>query len=365
MLENNEIKAGRKLVKEVWFNRKKADGFYKTMQGDLLSLNKETTRKTKKLYKHVFASLEIEGKPSRIINSVENLAKTRAMGSGLDIIQSQYRKDYSSLAIFSRREMMKVLKDRSARYNKILKSIGIKEKHGIITPEGFDMMEMIHQQGLKSINEMLTKWQSFAYNLLFEGITKSYSIPFLMDKFFTENGTIKIGSSLDGESTRDLMTSITEERTAFLRDEAKKNGWQDCWNANPLDMRTKPECLEASMAGVIPEKEMGSVYGFPPRYICRCEVVFTRREWTSLNKGVNRALEDRRVELIQELKDAPKQKASWMMITKSKEKGLREVEVVPSDPERAAGEKPYAENEERIALLEQSRVPEFEYQKGE
>ena len=162
---------------------------------------------------------------------------------------------------------------------------------------------------------------------------------------------------MDEETMLATMTSIGEQRTSYIRKKAEESGYKFCWNANPMDPQTKPECIDASVAGVISEEAMGNDYGFPPRYICRCEIVYTRPEWVRVNQGINSALEDRRNVLVQSLIDAPRQMTSW----KVKGKVVRAVDIT-----RLQGNLMYKETADKLKLLvDRGMVPDFEYDEFE
>jgi hypothetical protein len=120
-----------------------------------------------------------------------------------------------------------------------------------------------------------------------------------------------------------------------------------------MDQRTKPVCIEATLAGVIPEREMAAGYGFPPRFICRCEIAYTRGEWGEFNNAINGEIRSARSRLIEELNNAPKQLSQWFVGTNL---------VIPSDPVRAAGNKMYADIEEKLDTAESTEVPDFDYE---
>ena len=182
-------------------------------------------------------------------------------------------------------------------------------------------------------------------------IAKELDIMSFREIFFNKDGSVKVGSSLEEETVAEAMQAVTEQRTAFVQQKARENGYTYCWNSNPMDPRTKPECIMASLAGVIPEREMGAVHGFPPRWICRCELVYTRPEWMNVNRGVNAAIAERRVKLIDSLIDAPRQKSVWLW---------RDKKIYPTEASRRAGQKMYQEVKDRLDLVMATEVPAYD-----
>jgi hypothetical protein len=207
----------------------------------------------------------------------------------------------------------------------------------------------------RNIENIMIKWRNYVYDLFFAAITQNWRASRLIDSWTTPEGYLKIGSSLEGMTEVEASMAAVAERTTYLQENAKRNGYTYCWNVNPMDQRTKPACIEASLAGVIPEETMGTDYGFPPRYVCRCEIAYTRGEWTELNGSINKEISKVRVRLIEELNDAPKQKPFWY---------VGDTKVVPKDPERASGEKMYKDIEEKLAVAEGMTVPEFRFEGG-
>ncbi|KKL06971.1 hypothetical protein LCGC14_2590720, partial [marine sediment metagenome] len=217
----------------------------------------------------------------------------------------------------------------------------------------FELMEISNNQTLKKMNDILVKWRNFAYDTFYSGVIRGVPIAVFRSMFFNKDGSLKVGSSLDEETMYTTMQSIGEQRTSYIRKKAEESGYKFCWNANPMDPQTKGECIEATIAGVISEGEMSSGYGFPPRHICRCELVYTRPEWVTVNRGINSALEDSRSVLVQSLIDAPRQMASWKVKGKV---------VKATDITRLQGNLMYKETSDKLELLaDRGVVPDFEY----
>lgn len=345
---------GRQIVEAVWRNEKHSSIFFTSLQKQLSKLNAKTTKEATKLYDKILSLLDLKDK--LVENSVDNLSKVSKLMLGIDKIQRVYRKEYGKTIKIARQENQELIKDREDKITKLLSKVDIVERsRTLMSKENKTLLNMINQQGYKRINQTLEKWKNFAYDMFYIGVTRGMVIEDFKSLFYTDVGTLKIGSALAQEVEMDTMISITGQRAAFLQQRAKELGYKYCWNSNPMDMRTKPECIGACLSGVITEVEMGSVHGFPPRFLCRCELVYTKGEWAGVNKGVNGAIAIRRLQLLDELKAAPNQMSAWMRLGK-------EVHVDAGKyPLRAAGMKPYKEIEDKIKLIEDMKVPDFEF----
>ncbi len=347
-------KLGEIIQSRLFQMRKRSDRFFKELEIDLKRLNKMTTRVTNKLYDQVLSSLETIPGTSMPINTVGNLSQVSTLMQGLDAIQNDYRQAYGQLIRNARLDMLEIVITREAALEKVLKDEeGIIEDRTLVSDQSFEMMDVGYQKTLQRMNVILDKWKSFAYDTFYSGLIKGVPISLFKSWFFNENGTLKIGSSLDEESTYTAVQSIVEQRTAYLRGKAQENDWKFCWNSNPMDPLTKSECIDATIAGVISEAEMGSGYGFPPRHICRCEIVYTRPEWVRVNQGVNTSIEKSRQSLVQQLINAPRQKGKW----------TRNGKVVKAkDITRAKGNLMYKEVEDKLGLLaDRGPVSDFDY----
>jgi hypothetical protein len=281
---------------------------------------------------------------------MENLEYLSQHMSSIDAIGNAYRTEFQSTYNQHRFELYEGMKDKEVRLMKVLKRIGVEDDRVTISQETMQIMNAVVDKMYKNVNDMLLKWRSYAYDMFFHAITNEQHRNVLREQFLTPSGYLKVGSSLEEISESEAAIAAVEEKTAYLRAKAKENNYTYCWNVNPMDQRTKPECISATLAGVIPEGDMGSNYGFPPRFVCRCELAYVRRDWTELNQSINEELSGVRSRLIRELIDAPKQMSFWY---------VGKTKVVPKDPVRAAGDKMYAEIEEKLALVEGLEVPEF------
>ena len=158
---------------------------------------------------------------------------------------------------------------------------------------------------------------------------------------------------------------LLQQRTASTLAEARELKMDSCWNANPMDKLTKPQCAEATIAGVIPIDEMEGNYGMPPRYICRCDIMIVSSKWTELNKGVNQSIESRRREVVEELSVSPAKLSSWKVggYTKAdgtKVKGYTAAVDADKYPVRAAGLEHYQETQDKLRVWTENPVPEYE-----
>ncbi len=350
-------KVGEQIGKILLVTRKKSDRFFNSVQKDLRRLNSLATREATKVYNRVLTSLiTVEG-TSIPKNDVNNLSLISMLMQGIDTIQDGYRRRYSRLLQEARGDLIEITTEREFKVEKALQKIGINENRTAAGTETFELMEIANNQTLKKMNDILVKWRNFAYDTFYSGIIRGVPIAVFKSMFFNKDGSLRVGSSLDEETMLATMTSIGEQRTSYIRKKAEESGYKFCWNANPMDPQTKPECIDASVAGVISEEAMGNDYGFPPRYICRCEIVYTRPEWVRVNQGINSALEDRRNVLVQSLIDAPRQMTSW----KVKGKVVRAVDIT-----RLQGNLMYKETADKLKLLvDRGMVPDFEYDEFE
>jgi hypothetical protein len=333
-----------KAGKNIYRNNKRyhavSTSIFSGMEKDLRKIVDTATRESASVYAEIFRKLTVsEG--GIIELTTENLAQASPLMARIEVIQNEFRQRYGSVVTAARTNIIQVAKNREFEIEKILKKEGIDVDRSTLTEEIYNILETIHQQGFKRMNDVILRWKDFVYDTFFAGVTKGLTIDDFRNTFFNTTGTLKIGSSLEQISISEAMIAVTEERTAFNRQKAKEEKMTYCWNFNPLDFKTKPECLSATLAGVISEKEMGSSYGFPPRYVCRCEITFTRPEWVELNQGINEGIEERRQQYLNDLENAPRQKPFWTQAG---------TKVVPLDPERASGTKMYKDIQEKHNL---------------
>ncbi|KKM63589.1 hypothetical protein LCGC14_1509960 [marine sediment metagenome] len=346
-------KVGEQIGKILLVTRKKSDRFFNSVQRELRKLNSLATREAARVYNRVLTSLiTIEG-TSVPKNDINNLSLISMLMQGIDAIQDGYRRRYSRLLQEARGDLIEITTEREFKVEKALQKIGINENRTAAGTETFELMEISNNQTLKKMNDILVKWRNFAYDTFYSGIVRGVPIAVFKSMFFNKDGSLRVGSSLDEETLYTTMTSIGEQRTSYIRGKAAELGYTYCWNANPMDPQTKSECIEATIAGVISEAEMSTGYGFPPRHICRCELVYTRPEWVNVNQGINSALEDRRSVLVQSLIDAPRQMASWKVAGKT---------VRSTDITRLQGNLMYKETADKLNLLaDKGVVPDFNF----
>lgn len=329
--------------------------YFTLVEEELAALNSTAQGRVSRLYDTVLGMLELNPSTGIPMGSVKNLSLVAELMAGIQPILDWYRKRYGEMARSNREELMGLTADRQVRFAKLFNSLGVddKRKKSLFDEESFGVIDAIYRNGLMQINQMLEGWRQFAYDALHTGIVKAMTPSDIRKLLFNDNGTVKVGSSLDEKSIATTMMNLTEQRTVFLRKIAEQQDYRYCWNSNPMDMKTKPECLLATLAGVITEEEMGSTYGFPPRFICRCEIVYTRKEWDKVNGAVNRAIDERRQSLFKEMWSSPEsfQKSKW------KRGGAW---VYPKDDIlRLQGNKYYAQTSRKLDILADP-VPEFD-----
>ena len=342
---------GQQFYKQAQIAKKQSDALYAKILKDVKKLNKIFHRLALESYDSLIDQLDIQG--SVLINSMDNLEMLSLWLPSFDALLNRYRNQYRTAFEANRITLYEVIKDKEVRLMKVLAKMDVKDDRVTIDDPTLEMMNAIVSNMYRNIENMLVKWRGYAYDTFFQGITQSLSKDGLRGNFVNATGTLRIGSSLEETSELEASMAAVSAKTAFLRAQAEKNGYKYCWNVNPMDNRTKPICMQASLAGVIPEMEMLNAFGWPPRFICRCEIAFTRGEWTELNQSINEEIRGARERLIEELIDAPRQLSQYYV-------GGRL--VIPTDPERAAGVKMYADIEEKLAVAQRTHVPDFEFE---
>ena len=345
----NDTRIGAKMYDESIKSYHNSDKVLNGLDKALKKLNQWASGEANKLYLYVFKSLELNG--VFVENTVNNLSKVSLLTNGLEPILSGYRYQYGEIFRTFREDLLAVAIDKEERAEKILGNIGVEDSRSELTEESFKIVSVLTDKNFRAISNMLDNWKNKVYDLFISGVSKSLDLVSFRSLFYNSDGTVKVGSSLEEISTTEAMKSAVEAKTAFSMAKAKELGYTYCWNVNPMDRRTKPECMAASLAGVIPEGEMGSVYGFPPRFICRCDIQYTKPEWVGVNRGINEAIAEKRIKVIEELLAAPRQKGSW------KWKGMT---VLSNNPELLAGSKMYKDIEEKLSVAMKNKVPEFD-----
>lgn len=340
---------GQQIVRQAYISKRKSDALLDRIQKDVRRLNKKITKLAFQSYDMLTNRLDKD--PLNIVNSMDNLEKLSLWMPSFDMLLNRYRLEYKSVYESNRVYLFGHIKDKELRIMKVLAKMGVKDDRVTITDDSLEMMNSINLNMYKNIENMLVKWRGYIYDAFFQGITQSFSIDKLRELFVNTTGTLRIGSSLEEISELEANRAAVAEKTAYLRGQARKNGYDYCWNANPMDPRTKPICMMASLAGVISENDMLNGYGFPPRFYCRCEIVYTRSEWVELNQSINGELRVARSRLIENLIDAPRQLSQWYVAGRL---------VTASDPVRAAGDRMYADIEHKLELAREHEVPDFE-----
>lgn len=350
---------GRDFVQSSFKSKREMDRVIDKMRADLQALNSRTHTGALLAYRSLSDRLVIKPDSLSFEFSMDNLERLSRFIPSFGDITGKYQLKYRDMYESNRISMFQQIRKKEERLQKVLKEMGVNDDRISTTRSAVDLVNAVNAKMYENIAALMEKWKKFVYDTFFIAITQQWTRQRLEERWLDENKQLRIGSSLEGETDAEMMIAATTERTAYLQEQAKKNNYDYCWNVNPMDALTKPECISASMAGVIPEKEMGSVYGFPPRYICRCEIAYTRGEWTEFNSAVNNEIEKSRLRLIEALEDAPRQKSSWEVITPSG----KSITVKPTDPERLSGKKMYKDIEEKLAMVEGMTVPEFKYER--
>jgi len=343
------IKLGKQIVQQSFIAKRNSDGFFNTFSRQIRKLNKDIHKQAIKLYDILLDRLIVDG--VSIASSMDNFELLSAFMPQFDIIINRYRIEYRKIYESGRINLFELVKDKELRITKVVAKMGVNDDRVTLGENTLSLMNAINENMYRNIENMLIKWRGFVYDTFFQGISMSMQKSDLRANFITPTGNLKIGSSLEETSELEAAMAIVSERTAYLRDQARRNNYRYCWNSNPMDPRTKAICMQATLAGVISESDMLAGYGFPPRFICRCEIVYTHEDWVELNQGINIALREARTRLIQELIDAPRQLSEYYVGTKL---------VIPKDPARRAGNKMYSDVEEKLQIARETEVPDFE-----
>ena len=352
---------GRKIYNTSIKTRKNSNKLADAYLNDLRKLNKQVNQKVSKQYREFLTEILDSNNDGLIDRKMSNLSKVNRLLRNLENkVFNPYKSKYAIISKQLRKEQFRLRREKTREINKILKDDeGISQKQAKIFTETFNtILKRIQQREFENINFLIKKWRNFSYDIFFRGITDGMNIEKVMNLLYTQDGTLRIGSSFEQSSEQEMIIAAVTERTNYVLEEAKKNNYTYCWNSNPMDKRTKPICADATLAGVIPKEEMGQTYGFPPRYICRCDLTFTRPEWTDINKGINKAIDDRRKELLKLLIESPAsfQKSLWI-IRKGPGRGTK---VIPKDIQRAQGDLYYKDVSDMIDKLTLTQVPDFD-----
>jgi hypothetical protein len=344
-------KIAQQFIQQAFIAKRNSDQFHDRLLREIRKLNRKVNKVVRATYGAVVDHLDTFPNSQVIESTIDNLEKLSNFMPHFDEFLMSYGEEFQKIYDSMRFELFHQLKDKEQRLMKVLEKMGIKDDRVTASEGTLALMNEIVGNLYRNIDLLRSKWRSYVYDTIFNGITSGSNKQALKESLLTELGNIKIGSSMEEMSEAEASKAAIRERIAYVQQQAKENGYKYCWNVNPMDALTKPICAEATMAGVIKEEEMGNVYGFPPRFICRCDIAYTRGEWTEFNQAINTNLREVKKRWVQELIDAPHQKASWF-------RGM--TLVIPSDPVRAAGEKLYADIKEKLDLANKTDVPDFE-----
>lgn len=331
-------------------SKKQSDKVVGNLQSSVQSLNRKYNRRTRSIYDRILNALELTPGGMIAPGPANHAILAKAMPA-FDKMIEEYKGEYAQRWVDHRVQIFVALKLKEDGFEKILRRAGVKENRTGLTKDDLAHMNNLNDNHFIKIGNMLVKWRNFMYDTFSIAFSRGMTVMQLKGLLFTEDGKIKIGSSLEETSEAEASIAAVEQRIAYVQAKAKEEGYTYCWNVNPLDRRTKPDCIQASLAGVVPEEVMGSQYGFPPRFICRCDLAYVRKEWTEFNNAINGEIRLLKSRLLEELINAPKQLSSWY---------VGRTLVVPKDPVRASGDKMYKEIEDKIALVGSLEVPEFQ-----
>lgn len=348
----------KEFVQAAYQSKAEMSNIMDTLRSDLQGLNTRAHREALLAYRSLEDRLDISPGNISFAFSMDNLERLSRFMPRFNEFLGKYLTQYRDMYERNRVVMFQQLRKKEEMLMVALKPMGIEDDR-ISTSQGtVDLVNAVNAKMYENMKVITAKWKTFVYDSFFSAIAQSWTRKRLEEVWEDDDGNLRIGSSLQGLTDAEAQIAATTERTAYLREQAKQNNYTYCWNVNPMDRRTKPECINASLAGVIPEGEMENAYGFPPRYVCRCEIAYTRGEWTEFNGAINKEIGKVRLRLIDSLESAPRQKSSWERINKD-----GSVTVVrPTDPQRLAGDKMYKDIEEKLAAVEGITVPEFRFE---
>ena len=358
------IKAGQRLFRLESRYQKAAnrsiDGSIKSLTLAVLKINRDITQ----FYEGIIGKFSLDDNTDRIKPVLKNSAlittsKNRARRMARDFANNIVREMRSA-----RKSLLSESRFRDAGAKDILKTIGVKQERGKVGKAAGKIIAEMAKDSEETIRSYFEKWMFYYPHVLRQALAANYTPEKLREALFQPNGHIRIGSSMEEAVYSAHAMDLLSQRTGRTIAEAKELNLDYCWNANPMDMRTKPECAMASTAGVIPIGDMEDNYGLPPRYICRCDLMIVNGKWTELNKGINQSIEQRRKEVVTELGAAPGKMTGWNVAGYTKAdgtvvKGHRKEIDAAKDPIRAAGLEHYQETQDKLEVWIDNPVPEF------
>lgn len=190
-----------------------------------------------------------------------------------------------------------------------------KDRYGVFTTVNDSVIEdsaKLHKGALRKNNADMNEMTEYINDTLESGYMFNLTKGALVTKLLSATEHVNIsnaGATMYSKSLGDInafggkiLNFYTE--VAFTQED----GLKEVFNSNPMDSRTKPLCASATMAGVISVKDMSSTYGFPPRYICRCDVVYLKKEWKNAKKDVNNFISEQEEQWRNILVKSPRRK---------------------------------------------------------
>lgn len=359
------VKVGKQLFKLERRYSKAANGtldlFFKDLAREIADINREIAD----FYNTMLLGFAVDKKTGRIKPTLFNsgrisVSKNRAEKMARDFIERINEKLNSG-----RRSFLGESSQRDRELKRLLKKAGIKLDRTSAGEQAKKLLQDLTEDAEGAVRSSFQKWSLYYPSILRRAVTTNQKPETVKALLIQPNGHIRIGSSLNEQVMRDAAMDLLQQRTAQTLVEARELKLDSCWNANPMDQLTKPECAQASTAGVIPIPDMESNYGMPPRYICRCDIMIVSSKWTNLNKGVNRSIEQRRTEVIAELQDSPAKLSGWKVSGYTKADGTKVkgyTSAVDADkyPVRAAGHEHYQDTQDKLLVWADNPVPEYE-----
>ena len=164
----------KKIQGEIERSARESGKFFDNVLDELAALNKATEEAATRLYDGVLRTLELHPATGIPENSVKNLSFVGKLMNGLERIQSQYRGAYGRLARSFREEGVGLTADKERRFSRLFRGLGVEDGRDrrAFDKESFELLDLIHKDGLMRVNQMLERWKTVAYNTFHSSIVK-------------------------------------------------------------------------------------------------------------------------------------------------------------------------------------------------
>ena len=335
------------------------DLFFKDLAKEMTEISKEIAE----FYSFILGGMSLDKETGGIKLTTANSLKVSAAKMRAERMSKGFSKRITTKLGGGRKAFLGERGTRDKEAKKILKKEGIEVNYGDIPDKTKQLLRDLGDDSSSQIVSFFNKWVHYFPHIIRTAISTGQNPARTRELLLLPNGHIRVGSSLEEAVYREAAMDLLRQRTAQTVSEAQRLKLTHCWNANPMDSRTKPICASATTVGIIPLQDMEDNYGFPPRFVCRCDLMITDPSWVEINQGVNQAIEQRRKEVIKELQDLPSQMTSWRVSGYTRADGTRVAGSMreAQDPLRAEGLRRYQEVEDRIEIWSEREVPEYIY----